>query len=178
MSSSKQRGAAPRTPENGGRGGHRPPPPSSDLSVRTWRAMLEVHAALIGELDEQFRARHGLSVSEFDVLINIGARERVRHGELSSRVVLTRTALTRLVDRLVRRGWLVRLPDPLDQRATLIALTDEGRRVRAASGRTNRDIVRRTFAVLDPGQTAILNHLVTCLRDESSHPSDEGTPHD
>lgn len=164
--------AAEPAPSARTRRGGRPLAPS-DPSVRTWRAMLEVHAALIDELDAQFRDRHALSVSEFDVLINIGSRELVRHGELASRVILTRTALTRLVDRLVRRGWLTRQPDPQDHRATLIGLTDDGRRLRAASARTNRDVVRRTFAALDPDQTAALYDLVACLREETLHHADE-----
>ncbi|MEI2774583.1 MAG: hypothetical protein V9G19_01145 [Tetrasphaera sp.] len=38
------------------------------------------------------------------MLINIGPNERVRHGDLASRVILSRTGLTRMVDRLAERG--------------------------------------------------------------------------
>lgn len=134
-------------------------------TVQVWRTMLELHADVIGALDEQFRARHGLTVAEFDVLINLGNREQVRHGELASRVILTRTALTRMIDRLARRGWVRRLPVVGDQRGVLVELTAEGRRVRASSARTNRRIVDTVFAALTPTELTELGELTARLRD-------------
>ena len=134
-------------------------------SVQTWRAMLEVHAEIVGQLERGFRARHDLSVSEFDVLINLGPREELRHGELADRVILSRTALTRLIDRLIARGLLTRTASPGDQRAVVISLTDAGRTVRRAAARTNAAVVRAPFAALDPQQLLVLDQTIHRLHD-------------
>lgn len=131
--------------------------------VRVWRTMLEIHADLVGELECRFREAHRLSVSEFDVLANIGPREAVRHGELAGRVILTRTALTRLLDRLAARGWLTRASAPDDQRVVLVQLTDEGRRLRREAARTNAAVVRAYFGHLTEHQVAALGDLTTAL---------------
>lgn len=134
-----------------------------DGRVQVWRSMLEVHAALIGDLAQAFQLRHDLSVWEFDVLVNLDVRQPIRHGELSHRVILSRTALTRLVDRLVARGLVCRVPDPADQRAVRVGLTPAGRRLRADSARTNRRIVEDFFAPLDADSLAALGAATTTL---------------
>lgn len=145
-------------------------------SVRVWRSMLELHAALIGELAEAFRDCHDLSVSEFDVLVNLDVRQPIRHGELSARVILSRTALTRLVDRLVVRGLVCRVADPADQRAVRVGLTPAGRRLRAASARTNRCVVEDFFAGVDPGSLAAVQAVTTTLlaRHEAARHTSKG----
>lgn len=141
--------------------------------VQVWRSMLEVHAALIAELAEALRVEHHLSVSEFDVLINLDGRQPIRHGELSERVILSRTALTRLVDRLLARDLVCRVADPADQRAVRIGLTPTGRRLRADSARTNRSVVEAFFAPLDADSLAALEAAADILRQRNpadSHP--------
>lgn len=148
-------------------------PVIADPVVRVWHGMLRVHADLIAALEHALRSGHGLSASEFDVLINIGPREQVRHGQLADRVVLTRTALTRLVDRLVERGWLTRSRPEADQRGVVVTLTEAGRRVRAASARTNAETVRRYFACLTPAELTALGELTGDLRRRNHPPRGE-----
>ena len=62
-------------------------------SVRVWRDLLVLHARVIEELASALEAAHGLSVSEFDVLINLDPTTAIRHGDLADRVILSRTAL-------------------------------------------------------------------------------------
>lgn len=149
-SASSQAAAAPRA---------RP-----DESVRTWRTMLQIHAELIGELETRFRREHGLSVSEFDVLVNLDPRKPLRHMELADRVILSRTALTRLLDRLQARGWVQRGTASQDQRGVVVTLTERGRRVRSAAARTNNATIRRYFAGLSSAELDTLHGLVTTLR--------------
>lgn len=133
-------------------------------SVNVWRDLLVLHACVVEELSTALEAAHGLSVSEFDVLINLDPTTPSRHGDLADRVILSRTALTRLVDRLVKRGWVERQPDPLDQRAIRINLTAAGRELRRNAARTNARIVRHHFAPLDTGQLDQLDQLLRQVR--------------
>lgn len=145
-----------------------------DERVRVWRSLLELHGLVIDDLERTFRDRHTLSVSEFDVLVNIGPHESIRHGELSGRVVLTRTALTRLIDRLVSRGWLTRSVASDDQRGITIALTDAGRRVRQEAARTNLAVVHEHLGLLDAEELSTLGEITTavlqrhCTKEDSS----------
>ncbi|AOS63537.1 MarR family winged helix-turn-helix transcriptional regulator [Actinoalloteichus hymeniacidonis] len=113
--------------------------------VDVWRSVMEVHARVLGELEREFTTRHGLSISDFDTLSNIPTGG-VRLRELTDRVVLSQSALSRLVDRLERRGLVERSVPPDDSRAVYVRLTSQGRRLALAAIRTNADVVERVFA--------------------------------
>lgn len=124
-----------------------------------WHTMLRIHGLMIDELASALK-RHDLTPNEFDVIINIGPHECVRHGVLAERVVLSRTALTRLIDRLVGCGLLERQPDATDGRGVRVRLTDAGREARRAAARTNADVVERHFAALSAQDVAALQPLL------------------
>jgi DNA-binding MarR family transcriptional regulator len=101
---------------------------SSELAA--WRGLLRTHAALVRDLDAELRARHDLSLHEYEVLLTLaGAPEaRMRMSELAAAVVLSQSGLTRLVDRLVRDGSVVRRRCDGDRRGLNAELTEAGRR--------------------------------------------------
>ncbi|WP_016699789.1 MarR family winged helix-turn-helix transcriptional regulator [Actinoalloteichus spitiensis] len=113
--------------------------------VGVWRSLMEVHSSVLRELERELTARHGLSVSEFDTVVNIPTGG-VGLSELTGRVVLSQSAVSRLVDRLTRRGLLERTAAPEDSRAVRVRLTSLGRRVQVAAIRTNAEVVERCFA--------------------------------
>lgn len=89
----------------------------------------------------------GVSHSEYDVLVHIagGPREGLRPIELAERVLLTKSGLTRLLDRLVERGYIERRVCASDRRGQLIVLTTEGRH---AFRRATPNIVRAIGTIL------------------------------
>jgi DNA-binding MarR family transcriptional regulator len=91
-----------------------------------------------------------VSHSEYDVLVNVagGAREGVRPTDLAERVLLTKSGLTRLLDRLVDRGFIERHACPTDRRGQLIVLTAEGRH---AFRRATPNVVRTIGTILGDG---------------------------
>jgi DNA-binding MarR family transcriptional regulator len=134
-----------------------PPPTSSGAldrrELRAWRGMLEVHAAVTRELDAQMRAEHGLSVSAYEVLMFLADTDdgRLRMADIAERVLLSRSGLTRLVDRLVALGLVRRNPCADDGRGSYAELTPEGREKLAAARATHLAGVRRFFLDrLDP----------------------------
>jgi DNA-binding MarR family transcriptional regulator len=125
---------------------------------------MEVYAAVLAETEEALATKHELALSEFDVLVNI-PREGVRQGELTHRVVLSQSAVSRLVARLERRGLVAREDDARDSRGVVVRLTSRGRAVLHPAIRTNAEIVERSFAdwftpdeleALDAGFTRLL----------------------
>lgn len=118
-----------------------------DLELGAWRGFLRVHAALIRELDAQLQAEHGLSLSSYEVLLTLASAEagRMRMSEVADSVLLSRSGLTRLCDRLERDGLIERKECPTDRRGSLAQVTDEGRARFGAAQATHLDGVRGRF---------------------------------
>jgi len=112
-----------------------------------WRGLLRVHSALVKALDAQLLAGHELPLTSYEVLINLQAApdKRRRMAELADGVLLSRSGMTRLVDRLEREGLLVRDACVSDGRGTFAVLTDKGEALLAQARRTHLDGVRDRF---------------------------------
>jgi DNA-binding MarR family transcriptional regulator len=109
--------------------------PATVAEAAAWGGFLHVHATLLRMLDAEMQAAHGLSFSEFEVLIMIArsAERRMRMTDLSAAVMLTQSGVTRLVERLCAEGLLVRERSRKDRRTQYAILTQPGlARVRAA----------------------------------------------
>ena len=104
-----------------------------------WRGLLRVHAALVRELDAELDAAHDLPLSSYDVLIYLQAApgRRLRMAELADSVLLSRSGVTRLVDRLEREGLIVRDTCASDGRGLYAVLTDEGEALLASARPTH-----------------------------------------
>src|SRR5918997_3771041 len=112
-----------------------------------WRGMLRVHAALVRELDAELDAAHGLPLSSYDVLIYLQAApgRRLRMAELADSVLLSRSGVTRLVDRLEREGLIVGDACDEDGRGLFAVLTDRGEELLARARPTHLHRVRERF---------------------------------
>ena len=97
-----------------------------------WRALIMVHAAAVEGIERGLLEAGLPPLGWYDVLLKLSAAPgcRLRMHELASAVVLSRSGLTRLVDRVEKAGLLRREPDPADGRGSFAVLTDEGLRMR------------------------------------------------
>ena len=103
--------------------------------MSTWRAFLYAQSTVLPRLDAELRAATGLTLAEFDALAQLAfARDRrLRMSDLADRVLLSRSGVTRLVDRLEDDGYVRRDACAPDGRGAYAVLTEEGaERVRAA----------------------------------------------
>ena len=112
-----------------------------------WRGLLRVHAALVRELDAELDAAHDLPLSSYDVLIYLQAApdRRLRMAELADSVLLSRSGVTRLVDRLEREGLLVRDTCVDDGRGLYAVLTAQGEALLERARPTHLEGVRERF---------------------------------
>jgi DNA-binding MarR family transcriptional regulator len=115
--------------------------------LRAWRGMLRAHAALVKALDAQLEAAHGLQLSSYEVLMYLADAEdeQMRMCDLASSILLSRSGLTRLVDRLQRGGLLERVACDADARGAFAKLTPLGRERLAAARATHLAGVREMF---------------------------------
>lgn len=120
---------------------------AGDPRLDTWRDFLHVHARLLRRMDEELQANHGLSMAEYDALLQLATApgRRLRMSALADRVLLSRSGITRLVDRMVAAGMLERTACTTDARGAEASITAAGLdRLRAAS-RTHLDGVDTWF---------------------------------
>lgn len=93
-----------------------------------WGGFLRTHARVVRELDAELLARSGLPLTSFDVLVQVSfvPERRLKMSDLADAVVLSRSGVTRLVDRLERQGLLERRRCEEDSRAIYAVLTERG----------------------------------------------------
>jgi DNA-binding MarR family transcriptional regulator len=115
--------------------------------LSAWRGLLRVHSALVKALDAELLARHDMPLTSYEVLINLQAApgRRRRMAELADGVLLSRSGMTRLVDRLEREGLLERDACTDDGRGTYAVLTEKGEACLARARPTHLDGVRDRF---------------------------------
>ncbi|MEA2128864.1 MAG: hypothetical protein QOJ85_1755 [Solirubrobacteraceae bacterium] len=121
--------------------------PFSSVELAAWRGMLQVNAQVTQALDAQMRDEHGLSVSSYEVLMFLveAPGHRLRMSDIADQVLLSRSGLTRLVDRLVELGYVTRCAAEGDRRGSFAELTEAGLVKFKAAQRTHRQGVRTFF---------------------------------
>ena len=100
--------------------------------VAAWQAVLRAQNRALRAIEQDLQDRRLIPLSWYDVLLELSAApdRQLRMQDLAARVVLSRTRVSRLVSELERVGYIERVPDPDDGRATLARLTPEGRAAR------------------------------------------------
>jgi DNA-binding MarR family transcriptional regulator len=131
----------------------------SETELGAWRGMLRVHSALVKQLDAELSSAHKLPLSSYEVLLNLEAApgKRRRMAELADSVLLSRSGMTRLVDRLEKDGLLRRDTCTDDGRGAYAVLTDKGAAALADARHTHLEGVREKFLKqFDEGELRVL----------------------
>jgi DNA-binding MarR family transcriptional regulator len=108
----------------------------SRTELDVWRSFLRAHAHLTRVLESELVAAQRLSLASYDVLVQLAEApgRRLRMTELAEAVLLSRSGVTRLVDRLERSGLVARARVDTDGRGVVAVLTPQGLdRLRAAT---------------------------------------------
>ena len=127
------------------------PPADSvpDPVVDAWRQLSACHAATCAALERELGERHGLGISDFEVLARLVEAEHhhARAQELAEQVHLSQSALSRLVDRLARHDLVRRFTCDLDRRGIFVELTDAGLAKYTEAAPTQHEVLARTLPV-------------------------------
>jgi DNA-binding MarR family transcriptional regulator len=126
--------------------------PADGEMVRAWRALAARHAAVCSALERELGERHGLGVSDFEVLERLAESNghRFRAQELAEAVHLSQSALSRLISRLEKNGLVERCLCGEDRRGIYVTLTEAGRLRHTEAAPTHRDVI-----------TGVLTHVST-----------------
>ena len=127
-----------------------------EIHLAAWRNFITAHANLIDLIDRELTTGDYLPLNWYDVLIELveAPKNRLRMHELAQKVVLSRSGLTRLVDKLETEGLLDREAAPDDRRGAFAVLTTKG-----------KDAVRKSWPAYSKG---IAKHFASYMNSEES----------
>lgn len=137
-------------------------PPERHLAA--WRSLLEAHAAVVELLARELEEDRGLPLGWYDVLLTLdqSPEQRLRMQELAQSVLLSKSGLTRLIDRMEANGLVRREPCDSDRRGAFAVLTPEGRRAfRRAAPLHLRGIQEHFARYLDDDEAATMFDALT-----------------
>jgi DNA-binding MarR family transcriptional regulator len=145
--------------------------------LEAWQAFLRASIRLMDRLDAELEP-HGLSLADYEILVHLSTEPsgELRMTELAARTLVSRSGLTRRLDRLVESGLVARRSCPTDRRGVLAVLTETGRRRLDAAAPTHVSGVRRHFISQLHGQDlrALAVSLDAVVESCSPSPDDAG----
>jgi DNA-binding MarR family transcriptional regulator len=127
--------------------------------MAAWKAFLTAHARITDQLARELRDTEGFPLTWYDVLVQLSEADghRLRMQELAERVLLSKSGLTRLIDRMEREGYVERSPCPDDRRGTFATMTDAGYERIRRTAPTHLAGVREHFTdLLDEDEARVL----------------------
>jgi DNA-binding MarR family transcriptional regulator len=145
-----------------------------EIALDAWRNFLMVHATLIERIDHELVVADCVPLHWYDVLVELveAPNRRLRMSELASRVVLSRSTLTHLVDRMEAEGLLIRERCGTDRRGAYAVLTEQGfAALRKAWPVYARAIVHYFAQHLNSEETKMLTNAFTRVLDAARSPA-------
>ena len=137
----------------------------STEAVDTWESLYRAQVAVLRHLLAEFPDDE-VSFTEYDVIFNLSRQpdHSLRLRDLHRHLLLSQPSVSRLVERLVARGLVVKRADPTDARGTIAQLTERGEEVfRRVGAQHARSIIAR-MSVLSRSERARLAELADKLR--------------
>lgn len=100
----------------------------TEQELAVWRLFIKAHAHIIERIEQDLANQKRVPLTTYDVLIALfeAPDKKLRIGELLNKVVLSKSGVTRLVDRLEREGLIRREKSDVDKRGAYAALTEAG----------------------------------------------------
>ncbi|MDO9710133.1 MarR family winged helix-turn-helix transcriptional regulator [Paracraurococcus lichenis] len=133
--------------------------PSTDDRRHIGFLIADVARLMRASFDRRVR-RIGLTRSQWLVLSRLHRHPGISQSELAEMLEVERATAGRMVDRMERRGWLVRRPDPADRRVNRLHLTEEAERVQTEMGLIAERFLDDALAELEEAERAALTGML------------------
>src|SRR5260221_1979349 len=137
-----------------------------DARLSPWRSFLLAHALVSRRLDEELRLEQDVAIAESETLLTLAraAARRMRMGPLAEQVILSKSGVTRLIDRLVSDELVERSACLADARGAEAVLTDRGlARLREASPTHLRGISEHFLSILEDDDLRVIERSMTAV---------------
>lgn len=139
----------------------------SEQELGAWRAFIKAHAKIIELIEMDLAEQKRVSLTTYDVLIELyeAPNRKLRLGDLTQKVILTKSGISRLIDRLEREGLLRREKSEEDKRGAYAVLTDDGENELRRAWPVYAKGIKKYFASpLDANDFQALNSAFETLR--------------
>jgi DNA-binding MarR family transcriptional regulator len=150
---------------------------STDPGIVTWRTFLQAHATVIRRLEADLESEGQLSLADLDVLLQLARAEshRLRMSELADEVLLSRSGMTRRIDRLEASGLVRRHECAADRRGAYAAITETGlERLREARPAHLRGITMHFVSKLTAEDLEAMRAVLAKVIPLDDRPTDKG----
>lgn len=136
---------------------------NEELGVAAWRALLLAHSAALRAIDADVRRDGRIPLTWYDVLLELNTAEgrRLRMNDLSEKVVLSRTRVSRVVDAMEDAGLVMKKSDDADARVTWATMTAAGRNALRKAAPVYLEAIDRHFT--QHLSRSALNHVQRAL---------------
>ena len=127
-----------------------------------WRSFLEATMRISTHLSESLKARTGLTIDDYEVLVRLSESDpqRMRMSELSRELLHSQSRLTQRIDRLAKRGLVCREKCAEDGRGTFAVLTDQGlQAITEAAPDHVRDVRAALIDLIEPNERAVVSKV-------------------
>jgi DNA-binding MarR family transcriptional regulator len=145
----------------------------SDDELQAWKALIRAHAALIEVLEQELIADREMPLAFYEVLVTLSETDggRLRMSDLAARVLLSRSGMTRLVDRMVDAGMVGRDTCPADRRGSYAVLTPAGRAALKRAWPVHaRGVIEHFARHLEPGEARQLANTLDRIATANGRP--------
>jgi MarR family multiple antibiotic resistance transcriptional regulator len=113
--------------------------------------LVRCETRLYNAFNDELRESHGIVTSQYEALLYLRDHSEARVADLAAEFAAGVGAISKGIDRMEKRGWVTRLPNPNDRRSALLALTPEGRALVDAA---NTTFQTRLQQILDAAATS------------------------
>ena len=143
--------------------------------LRAWLAFLTSYRMVMDRLEEELEAERGLALTWFDVLAQLArAGGRLRMNQLAASLVLSKSGLTRRIDRMERAGYVARESSCSDRRGAYAVLTEAGREALEAAQPVHLTGIREHFSrYLSDAEARTLEKALGLIADAATRPPDK-----
>jgi DNA-binding MarR family transcriptional regulator len=139
------------------------------IQQRDWRAYVDGSLRLADLLDRDLKAKHGLTMAEYEVLVRLSEapEHRLRMAELAEFASQSRSRLSHTVSRLEHKGLVARNTCGSDKRGVHAQLTDEGFAFLSKAAVDHVATVREFFVdVVDPADLAAIGRAFIAVAEK------------
>ena len=145
--------------------------------IETWRTFLQAHATVVRRIEAELESDGQVSLADLDVLLQLSAAKghRLRMSELAETVLLSRSGMTRRIDRLEAAGLVQRHECAADRRGAFAGITDAGmERLRRARPTHARGVEEHFISRLTADDLQEIRDALTKLIPPDDRPSEKG----
>lgn len=145
--------------------------PETPLFLQAWLEFLGAHGRVVPLVDRDLRSACGISLTWFDVLqqLSMAPEQRLRMQALADALLLSKSGLTRLIDRIEKDGLVSRRPVPGDRRSLHVTLTPAGKSlVKEARAAVRRSVELHFGGKLTDQELAVLRDALSRIGKDGS----------